>query len=77
MEYESQGDVDLMADEIAAAESAPELSWLRSEVARRFPAHVRRPALERMIDEMLVLLRDRAQHPRGMSRDSRPHPNPR
>ncbi len=45
-----------MMDEIAAAQSAAELVWLRAEVARRFASDPRRVALERLVDEMMLLV---------------------
>lgn len=43
-------------DEIAAAQSAAELVWLRAEVARRFAGDTRRAGLERLIDQMMLVV---------------------
>lgn len=45
-----------MMDEIASALSEAELVWLRSEVARRFATDRRRQDLERLIDEMRIVV---------------------
>jgi hypothetical protein len=50
-----------MMDAIAAAESPVELAWLCSEVWRQFGNDPQRPALERLVDEMLQALEHRSR----------------
>jgi hypothetical protein len=50
-----------MMDAIAGAESPVELAWLCSEVWRQFGNDPQRPALERLVDEMLQALEHRSR----------------
>jgi hypothetical protein len=58
-------------DEIASAQSAAGLLWLRSEVVRRFTSDPHRTGLERLIDEMMLVI------PLGAPRPARPGSGPR